>query len=211
MPTLPKLDPLDIASLLASKICHDVVSPVGAIVNALETIEDDDSGDMAEFAQNIVSQSAEVASAKLAFARTAFGASGGATTPIDSGLAQEVAEGYFAHEKAELSWTGPRSMMPKDRAKLLLNLVYQSTQAVPRGGTVQVNVDGEGDAATFTLRCEGPRARVPDTLLSLMNEAHEGPVTAREIQPWFTLKLAEASGMEVSARADEETVILAAA
>lgn len=208
---LPALDALDLASLMASKICHDVVGPVGACVNALETLDEEDGGDMAEFAMNVVRDSSAVAADKLAFARTAFGATGGATTPIDSGLAEEVAQGLYKHEKAELKWSGPRSMMPKDRAKVLLGLVYQAKEAVPRGGTVDVAIEGEGDAATFTVRGSGPRARIPDAIADLIDGRFDGAISAREVQPWFTLKLAEACAMDVRVKPDGDDVVFTAA
>ena len=78
-----KIDPLELAALVASRVCHDIISPVGAIVNGLEVLEEEKDESMREFAQDLVQKSARQACAKLQFSRLAFGASGGAGAEID--------------------------------------------------------------------------------------------------------------------------------
>ena len=183
MPNLPKLDPIDLASLMASKVCHDIISPVGAINNAIQVMADDDSVDTKQFADDLIERSAIAASDKLRFARMAFGAGGKPGSPIDTGEAEEVAKLFMAHEKADLVWVGDRMMVAKERTKLLLNLIYQSAFAVPRGGEVTATIEGRDDEATFVVRCSGKRARVPEVMLEMLNGTFEGPVTASHVQP----------------------------
>ena len=135
-----ELEALDLAALLCSRVCHDIISPVGAIINGLEVLDEDNSEEMREFANGLIKRSARQASAKLQFARLAFGAAGSAGAEIDLGDAQKVATGYMEGEKAEFSWEAPRVLMPKNLVKLLLNLILLANAAIPRGGTIHVNV-----------------------------------------------------------------------
>ena len=93
------LDSLDLAALLCSRVCHDVISPVGAIVNGLEVLEDDSDASMRDFALDLIRKSAKQASARLQFARLAFGAAGSAGASIDLGDAEQVARGLFHDDK----------------------------------------------------------------------------------------------------------------
>ena len=134
------LESLDLAALLCSRVCHDVISPVGAIVNGLEVLEDESDASMKDFALDLIRKSAKQASARLQFARLAFGAAGSAGASIDLGDAEQVARGMFQDDKVTFSWSAPRLLFPKNRVKLLLNLLVIATNAVPRGGTIDVSV-----------------------------------------------------------------------
>ena len=102
--TLFALDPLDLAALLCSRVCHDVISPVGAIVNGLEVLEEEKDADMRTFALDLIKKSAATASAKLQFCRLAFGAAGSAGASIDTGDAERVTRGLFGDDKIKLEW-----------------------------------------------------------------------------------------------------------
>ncbi|NKB50890.1 MAG: histidine phosphotransferase [Rhizobiaceae bacterium] len=210
MPELPTLSTLDLAALLASRVCHDIISPVGALANGLEVLEEDQGEEMRQFAMELITKSAKSASAKLKFSRLAFGASGSAGASIDTGEAEEVVGLFMDGEKADYTWHGARSLVPKNRVKLLLNLVLTSLGAIPRGGTVAVTINGEGDDATFSLRCSGPKARVPGEFLDMLNGTLEGEMSAHAIQPYYAILLAKDSGLSLSATVDGEDVVLAA-
>src|SRR6266702_3485781 len=102
------LEPLELAALLASRVCHDVISPVGAIVNGLEVLEEDKDEGMREFALDLIRKSAKTASARLQFCRLAFGAAGSAGASIDTGDAEKVARGLFGDERTQMTWDSPR-------------------------------------------------------------------------------------------------------
>src|SRR6188472_2122171 len=127
----------DLAALLCSRVCHDIISPVGAINNGLELL---DEGGADADAMQLIRSSARVAAAKLKFARIAFGAAGSAGMVIDTGDAESVAQSYFANEKPELIWLGERALLPKNKVKLLLNLLMVAGAAIPRGGKIVVNL-----------------------------------------------------------------------
>jgi histidine phosphotransferase ChpT len=206
-----ELEALDLAALLCSRVCHDIISPVGAIINGLEVLDEDNSEEMRNFAFDLIRRSAGQASAKLQFARLAFGAAGSVGAEIDIGDAEKVATGYMAGEKAEFSFEAPRVLMAKNRVKLLLNLILLATAAVPRGGSVKVKVEGPADAPLFTLRASGPSARVPPAFEKLVPGQIEGiPVDAQSVQPYYAGALARACGMEVEARLDGADVVITA-
>ena len=210
MPNLPTLSSLDLAALLASRVCHDIISPVGALAKGLEVLEEDQGEEMREFAMELITKSAKSASAKLKFSRLAFGASGSAGAAIDTGEAEEVVGLFMEGEKADYTWQGTRSLVPKNRVKLLLNLVLISLGAIPRGGTVAVTIDGEGETATFSLRCTGPKARVPGEFVDMLNGILEGDMTAHAIQPYYAILLAQETGLTLSAKVDGEDIVLSA-
>src|SRR3954470_4797132 len=132
------LGTLDLVALLCSRMCHDVISPVGAIVNGLEVLEDENDPAMRDFALDLIRKSARQASARLQFVRLAFGAAGSAGASIDLGDAEQVARGLFQDDKVTLSWEAPRILLPKNKVKLLLNLIVTATNAIPRGGAIAV-------------------------------------------------------------------------
>jgi histidine phosphotransferase ChpT len=207
-----ELEALDLAALLCSRVCHDIISPVGAIINGLEVLEEDNSEEMREFASDLIKRSARQASAKLQFARLAFGAAGSAGAEIDLGDAEKVARGYMEGEKAEFAWEAPRVLMPKNLVKLLLNLILLANAAVPRGGTLKVVVEGEAASPRFTLRSGGPSARVPAAFESLVPGKIEGvAVDAQSVQAYYTGALARAAGMAITAQLDGADVVIGAA
>ena len=208
------LDSLELAALLCSRVCHDVISPVGAIVNGLEVLEDESDAGMKDFALDLIRKSARQASARLQFARLAFGAAGSAGASIDLGDAEQVARGMFGEEKTTLTWSGPRALLPKNKAKLLLNLIVVATNAIPRGGNIDVAIEGvvpmgESPGATFVIKARGPHARVPAHVEGLLaGEPESGSVDAHGIQAYYAGMVARAAGMGVtlSIEGDEVTV-----
>lgn len=205
-----ELEALDLAALLCSRVCHDIISPVGAIINGLEVL-DEDNGDMRDFAFDLIRRSANQASAKLQFARLAFGAAGSTGAEIDLGDAEKVASGYMEGEKPEFSWQGPRVLMAKNLVKLLLNLILLAVAAVPRGGRVSVVVEGDPDRPRFILRSSGPNPRIPAAFEKLVPGDIAGiAIDAQAVQAYYAGALARACGMSVAAVADGDDIVISA-
>ena len=205
------LDGLDLAALLCSRVCHDVISPVGAIINGLEVLDEEKDADTRTFAMDLVKKSATVASAKLQFCRLAFGAAGSAGASIDTGDAETVTRGLFGDDKVKLDWQVPRVLMAKNRVKLILNLCLIASAAVPRGGTISVKAEGDDSATRIRLEAKGPYARVANGVQSLLDGVPEGgTVDAHAIQPFFTGLVARAVGLAVTIVAEGDAVVIEA-
>lgn len=209
MPLPVTLSALDLGALLCSRICHDIISPVGAINNGLELLEE---GGADEDAMMLIKSSAINASARLQFARIAFGAAGSAGVQIDTGDAQQVAQEYFKNEKAELSWEGPRVLLPKNKVKLLLNLILIGNAAIPRGGSLAVRLEnGDSETPRFVITVKGRMLRVPPKFLELHSgAAPEDPIDAHSVQPYYTMLLAEETGMTISIDTTAEDISFSA-
>src|SRR6478609_339928 len=158
-------DMLELAALLCSRVCHDLISPVGAIVNGLEVLDDDPKPEDRDFALDLIRKSAKIASARLQFCRLAFGAAGSAGAQIDLGDAQSMAKGHIEDGKVTLTWNLPRLLLPKNRVKLLLNMLIIAQQTIPRGGTLTIDPVGEGEAMSFRVTAAGLNARVPQPVV----------------------------------------------
>ncbi len=205
MTNLPALSAPDLAALLASRLCHDIISPVGAIQSGLELLDDmpDDPESMA-----LVRSSTKSAVAKLQFARIAYGASGSSTAQIDMGDARTVAEGWMAFEKANLQWSGERAYVPKNIAKLVLNLLVVANASVPRGREVEVTIEQLEPAARFTIAARGKPLRVPAKFRELLaGDAAPDSIDAHGIQPYYALLLAREAGLTVTLEQGDESVL----
>ncbi|KAA0972398.1 histidine phosphotransferase [Aureimonas fodinaquatilis] len=200
MTNLPVLSAADLAALLASRLCHDVISPVGAIQSGLELLDEmpDDPESMA-----LVRNSTKSAVAKLQFARIAYGASGSTAAEIDLGDAETAAKGFMSFERSELTWNGQRAYVPKNLAKLILNLMLVANASVPRGKTVVVDIASSGPEVDVTITASGTPLRIPARFVALLNETSEEPVDAHAVQPYYTLLLAQETGLTVSLEQEE--------
>lgn len=198
----------DLAALLCSRICHDIISPVGAINNGLELL---DEGGADEDAMNLIRTSARNASARLQFARIAFGAAGSAGMMIDTGDAEAVAAAYIKNEKPDFEWVGRRALLPKNKVKLLLNLLLIANGCIPRGGRIAVALSGSDAEPSFTLAVSGPMLRVPPKFLELHGGSRpDEPIDAHSVQAYYTLLLAREAGMTIGIRASADEIVLSA-
>ncbi|EAQ37412.1 hypothetical protein NB311A_03854 [Nitrobacter sp. Nb-311A] len=206
----PAPDALELAALLCSRVCHDLISPVGAIVNGLEVLDDNPKPDDREFALDLIRKSAKTASARLQFCRLAFGAAGSVGAQIDLGDAQNMARGHFEDGKITLAWNLPRLLLPKNRVKLLLNLLVIAQQTIPRGGVLTVDPLGEGEAMGFRITAAGQNARVPQPIADRLATGSSGVVDAHAVQPYYTRLLADACGVSISLAIDGDKVVATA-
>src|SRR3982074_356850 len=162
------LESLDLAARVCSRVCHALISPAGAIVNGLEVLEESDDEETKTFALTLIKKSARTATARLQFCRIAFGAAGSITAQVDTGDAEQVARGFIEDEKVKLTWNLPRALLPKNRVKLLLNMLVVAGQAIPRGGTLVLDPVGTGETTSFRVTAAGLNARVPQAIPALL-------------------------------------------
>lgn len=209
MAEIIELKATDLAAMLCSRVCHDLINPVGAIGNGLEVLSDPTQGAMAGGAQELIANSAKHARAKLEFARLAYGASSTAGTDFDTRECERVARLLFEIEKADLDWQVPLILLPKHKAKLLMNMLLIASQAVPRGGVVTTTVEGSAGNESFRFTAKSDREKRQKTLMpsgaeELLSGAPEGGVDARGIQPFYTGILARMTDMELSIGIENE-------
>ena len=195
------LSDLELAALLCSRVCHDVISPVGAIANGLEILADESDEEMRALAFDLVRRSAAQASAKLQFCRLAFGAAGSAGSKLDLGEAGEIARTFVGEEKVKLEWAMPQGTRDKAAVKLVLNLMLLALSAIPRGGLVRV---GE-EEGRLVVRATGEKAKLPDAAAKMLGgEIAPAEIDARLVQVYYTTRLAAQAGylLDVAVGAD---------
>lgn len=205
-----ELSATDLASLLCSKVCHDIINPVGAIVNGLEVLADDDNGEMRDIAMDLLQKSAESTASRLKFARLAFGAAGSAGASLDLGEIKGVAHGYVTTDRVTMEWQSPMGLLPKDEAKLLLNLIMISQSTITRGGTLAITIEDDLEAPVFIIKTDGKSARVPENLEDLFfGHVDIDTLDARSIQPYFAGLIGRSVSADVAFRQiDEQSVVI---
>jgi histidine phosphotransferase ChpT len=204
---------LELAALISSNICHDVIGPVGAIYNGLEILDEDDNAEAKSYALDVIRNVTEQASARLQFARFAFGAAGSAGAQIELATAEQISRGLMGqgkHSKHKLAWRGIPGQMAKDKVKLLLNLVASAVTALPRGGEIEVAISGSLDKPSFMLRCKGVSARPPQYLSDYVTGGQAPQLDALSIQAYYTWRLAASSRMRLDIAKDGADVLLSA-
>jgi histidine phosphotransferase ChpT len=200
---------LELAALISSKICHDVISPVGAIYNGLEILGEDDDPKSRAYAMDVIRNVTVQASARLQFARFAFGAAGSAGAEIDLQTARDISEGFVGGGKHELSWQAPMGMLPKNQVKLLLNLIALSINALPRGGSIAVTIGEDLSNFDFLITCTGRTARPPKYLAQIV--AGEMPeIDAMSVQAYYTWRLAANVDATIGIEQDGDAVVITA-
>ncbi len=200
---------LDLAALLCSRVCDDLISPVGAIVNGIEVLEEDKDEETKTFALDLIKKSAYQASAKLQFCRLAFGAAGSAGAQIELGDAEKAARGLLEDNKTKLIWNLPRQLLAKNRVKLLLNMLMIGAGAVPRGGTLTVDSVPGGEGGFVVTAC-GLNARLSPATAELLSGSPAQAVDAHAIQPVYAGILARDCGLALAAASEAGTVVLTA-
>jgi histidine phosphotransferase ChpT len=203
-----RISDLDLAALLCSRVCHDVISPVGAIANGLELFDDPEMDEETKAtALDMIRSSAKTAGAKLKFCRIAFGAAGTAGALIDLSEAGEVARAFVGEEKVKLDWQAPRENRPKQQVKLLLNMLLLAIAGIPRGGVVTVAADGDH----LTVRASGERAKISEPLAEVLaGTADLSLLDARLVQPYYSKQLAASAGLELTMAMNGDDVLVQA-
>ena len=205
-----ELSDLEFAALVSSRICHDIISPVGAITNGLEVMAEEADQSMQEHAMDLIRKSAQQASAKLQFARLAFGAAGSSGAEIDLMEAEKVARAVAESDKHSVEWNGPAARLDKDKVKLLLNMVTMALTALPRGGSIKISITEDDSSPAFEIRCQGDSARVPEVVEKMISGANGEALDAHSIQPYYALRIAKEAEMSLKAQMDGEEVMLSA-
>ena len=205
------MNAIDLASLLCSRLCHDLLSPVGALNNGLELMADEQDPEMRERCLELLNESARASANKLKFFRLAFGAGGGFGDNIDTREARAALEGLFGAEKRiEVGWMVADDELPKGAVKLLLNLALIAGDALVRGGRLDVGAENGARRLELVIRAEGTRILLDPSLReTILKGSSGGTVEPRAAGAWLAHSLAEQARGEIrlSDPADEVLVI----
>jgi histidine phosphotransferase ChpT len=204
-----ELSALDLSAMLCSKVCHDVINPVAAMENGFQLLEMDQKPESREEAMKLIRHSAVQATAKLKFARIAFGSSGSPTAQLDVGDAGELGKQLFEPD-LQVFFSIPKTLIAKNRVKLLLNLMLIAAGFVPRGGTMKIDPIGSGETMGFSIKVEAERLRVHPATEGLLAGTPAEAVSAQTIQPFYAGVLAREQGMKVSIASDATSATLSA-
>lgn len=203
----------DLAALLCSKLCHDLLSPVGAMNNGLELLADETDPEMQKRCMDLLADSARSAANKLKFFRLAFGAAGGFGDDVDPSEAKAVIEPLvLADGRTTLEWNVPEGLLPKRAVKILLNLVLIANEAVLRGGSVSVGAENRGSEQEIVIRASGEKVILDEAIKSALNGGiDESNLDSRTAPAWMVTQLAaQGGGMVQLAQPSPEQLIIGA-
>ncbi|MEO1552568.1 MAG: histidine phosphotransferase family protein [Pseudomonadota bacterium] len=205
------IEPSRLAAFIASRICHDLISPVASVNSALELLEDPGDAEMKAQAENLLHNGAEAAGARIQLLRYAFGSAGLSDTAADRHEVRSIVEGFMKSHKPSIEWEIETEHFSCGHARVLMNLVIMATAAIPRGGVVTLRVSNDGDGLSIAAIAKGPRARLADYAKSILSgDTPEEGWSARTIQPLFANMVANDLGGDISAIAEEEVVTFSA-
>jgi len=196
----PGMNAVDFASLLCSRLCHDLMSPVGALNNGIELLADENDPEMRDRCMELLADSARATANKLKFFRLAFGAAGGFGDAIDAREAKVALEGLFgAERRTELGWMVGEDKLSKGAMKLLLNLALLAGDALVRGGRLDVGAERTGVGLELAIRAEGPRIMLDPSLKDVLVNGLSGEehVEPRAAGAWLAHSLAAEAGGEI--------------
>jgi len=204
---------IDFASLLCSRLCHDLLSPVGAMNNGLELLADEHDPEMRRRCMDLLAESAKAAADKLKFFRLAFGAAGGFGADVDPKEAKLVIEPMVTSSgRTLLDWAVPAQMMPKRAVKILLNLVLLANDALVRGGTLSVDAETRSGEQEIVIRASGPKIIMDSAIReALTGQLDPAAVDSRTAAAWMAYMLAvQGGGMLQLAEPDAEHLVIGA-
>ncbi|MDP2215459.1 histidine phosphotransferase ChpT [Phenylobacterium sp.] len=208
---MPQPAAAQIAAYLAARMCHDFISPVSAIVSGLDLLEDPDAQDMREDAMGLIAASGRKLAEMLSFTRVAFGASSSAEV-FDPRELEKLAQGVFAHQRAQLEWAVEAASLDKASARAVLNIAQMAGAALPLGGTVQLKAAQDGQSTVIAAESVGPKARLrPEVAAGLRGERlPDGALHGHWVQAYYVHLFLTDAGGRVYAEAEGDKATFAA-
>ena len=206
------MKPHEFASLMCSRLCHDLLSPVGALNNGIELLADEHDPEMRARCLDLLADSARASANKLKFFRLAFGAAGGFADQVDTREAKAAIEGLYGDGRVIVGWMVDEPLMSKSALKVLLNLSLIAGDALVRGGRLDIGVERHGEGLDMVIRAEGPRIVVdPELKRTLLGESAEDAVAPRVAAAWLVHCLVQEGGGSLQySDADEGVLLLGA-
>lgn len=203
-------DGIDFASLLCSRLCHDLLSPVGAINNGIELLADEHDPEMRARCLDLLAESARASANKLKFFRLAFGSAGGFGDAVDTREVRAAIEGLFGGDRRILvGWMVGDASMGKGVIKILMNLALIAGDALVRGGRLDIGVENAGSSIEIVVRAEGPRIVIdPELRTALTGGASQDALTPRASAAYLVWSLTHQRGGDVMIMEPEDGVLM---
>jgi histidine phosphotransferase ChpT len=202
----------EFASLLCSRLCHDLLSPVGALNNGIELLADEHDPEMRARCLDLLGESARASANKLKFFRLAFGAAGGFGDQVDTREARVAIEGLFGGDgRIQLGWLMDEPTMGKPALKILLNLVLIAGDALVRGGRLDVGSERHNNGLDIVVRAEGPRIVLdPELKKVLLGDVDEDQIAPRAAAAWLVHNLVSEAEGEVQVAEEGDVLLIGA-
>lgn len=204
------ISPTDFASLLCSRLCHDLLSPVGALNNGLELLADEHDPEMRARCLELLSESAKASANKLKFFRLAFGAAGGFGETVDTREAHAAIEGLFGdNHRIRIGWMVDDPVLPKQAIKVLMNLALLAGDALIRGGQLDIGAETANGQIEIVVRGDGPRIVLdPELRSALAGGRDELPITPRAAAAYLVHALVTQGGGTLQVSPPDADVLL---
>ena len=203
------VEPLDLATRLAARLCHDFISPVSAIVSGLDLIDDPEQQDMREEAMALIAASARKLAAHLSFARIAFGGSAAAES-FDVRELEKLSRDLYDHVRAELVWIAELPALNKPAARAMLNLAQLGAAVLPVGGVATLSAAPVATGEVIlALDAVGARARLrPETADGLQGRPFGEGLAGHWVQAYFLRSVVDQAGGTLELTLEDEAVRL---
>lgn len=203
---------IDLASMLCSRLCHDMLSPVGALSNGLELLAGEKDPEMRRRCFELLEQSARISADKLKFFRLAFGAAGGFGDLVSVAEARSLIQGLLGDSgRTTLNWGVAGSQLPKPAVKILLNLASIAIDALPRGGTLDVGAEQREGATEIAVRAAGAKVAFDPVIGRALDGSLEAEeLSSRTVAAYLIHELARSVGGDIQFALGDNALVLGA-
>ena len=205
------IDPARLSAYIASRICHDLVSPVSSVTNALDLLDEPGDHEMKAQAESLLHEGADKAAARIQFLRYAFGSIGLNSGAADIHEARKITDEFVRSHKPSIDWDIQTDHLSFSHVRLMMNLVMMATESLPRGGVVTIRIRSEAGGMTITLTAKGDRARLKaDVAAAVAGNVPEEGWRPENIQPLFAKMICDGLDGELTAKQGDGQVIFMA-
>jgi len=216
MSTSAELSETELASLLCSRLCHDLLSPIGAMNNGLELLADETDPEMRARCIELLTDSARASANKLKFFRLAFGAAGGFGDKVDVNEPRALIEGLVADKpRVELQWHVPNDLLAKPAVKVLLNLALIGLDGLVRGGELVIGAEENGGSCEIAVSATGPKVVIDDAVAAALSGGMGAGISAGTMSPrtapaYMIDRIARRHGGEIQIAHSAESLVIGA-